>query len=92
MTTQPDLRPLGAILYIVAAFLTFGHVFNATFEPLQDCGAMPDLHDEKWDAFWECRLDNIVVEAYFGAGIPAVVSGIAWPVYWAGSIAIKVTK
>lgn len=92
MIEQTDMRRMGVFLYIVAAFLTFGHIFNAYFEPPVDCGDMPEVFAKGWDGYWDCRAVNIATERYVRAAFPAVLSGIAWPLYWAGSIAIKVTK
>jgi hypothetical protein len=91
--------PCAIAVYVIAGFLTFGHVYNANYvppQPLVDCGKKPEVLGDGWDEYWDCRRDNIDrkygATPPFVAAIPAFYAAIAWPVYWGGKIAIKVTK
>lgn len=88
-------------VYVVAGFLTFGHVFNANYvapTPVIDCGDKPDvLKDYEGNRAWyDCERKRIDAKysgtTYFEAAFPAVYAAIGWPVYWGGKLAIKVTK
>jgi len=87
------------VTYALGVFLTFGHVFNANYiepTPKIDCGERPTSIDVNWNAYWDCLRANIDAEysgtTRFQAGFPAAYAAIVWPIYWGGTIAIKVTK
>lgn len=84
--------------YMVGAFLTFGHVFNANYEPptqAAPCGWKPDVianpdGNRKW---WDCRMEEVNSQRVdaLDAGVLGTISAVAWPAYWAGRGAILVT-
>ncbi|MCG7507046.1 hypothetical protein [Mesorhizobium retamae] len=91
--------PLVLVAYVVAGFLTFGHVFNRSYEPptsVVDCGEVPDILSSEWDKYWVCRQDNIRAKysggSFVQSALPAMAAGLIWPIYWGGVAAIKVTK
>lgn len=74
---RPCCEALGIVSYLVAAFLTFGLVFN------QGCGW------RKVETFTE---SSISTSTSYKVCAEPVLAGAFWPVYWAGVGAIKVTK
>ena len=64
--------------YALAGFLTFGEVYNGL--RLADCGNLG--LSEAIGCNWKKST----------AGLPAMSAGLVWPVYWAGRLAIEVTK
>ncbi|TPJ86974.1 MULTISPECIES: hypothetical protein [unclassified Mesorhizobium] len=96
---QSRTMPFIIAAYAIGAFLTFGHIFNQNYvepTPVVDCGQMPEVLGHGWDAYWDCRQSNIYAPgtgtSRFEAGFPAAYAAIAWPIYWGGHFAIKVTK
>lgn len=84
-------------VYVVVGFLTFGHVFNANYvepTPVEQCGAKPNILDDRpgWDKWYDCTHPDWRMHTTLGASFPAMLAGAAWPVYWGGKLAIKVTK
>jgi hypothetical protein len=65
------------IVYLVAGFLTFGHVYNRNYPGV----CVPDT-----DGYWVCKSESM--DASFGG----VLAGFGWPVYWGGVLALEVTK
>jgi hypothetical protein len=86
-----EIIAIGA--YAVCAVLTFGHVFNNNYTPPVDCGPRPHSAEkpELYEAWRYCTFDYDSVDT-FEAGFPAAYAGAAWPLYWAGRIAIAVTR
>jgi hypothetical protein len=85
--------------YAIAAFLTFGYVFNENYvepTPVVDCGVVPKVMSGDWDAYWNCRKSNIEAigsgTTKFDAGFPAAYAAVLWPLYWGAHLGIKVTK
>lgn len=86
------LNVIGACAYIVVASLTYGTVFNDTYNPRPDCGARPDsvAHAEQYEIWYDCQFGDHTDA--FEAGLPAAYAAAFWPLYWAGRIGIAVTK
>lgn len=65
-------------VYVVAAFATFGWVFNTT-PPDNRCYV--NDKGEQYDCF-----------ETMARSLSAVLSGGGWPIYWAGTLSIKYVK
>lgn len=91
--------PAAIAIYALGAFLTFGHIFNLNYTeatPIVECGDVPEIVTPAWNSYWSCRQGNIDAKysgtSRFDAGFPAFYAAVAWPIYWGGHFAIKVTK
>lgn len=82
-----------ALLYAIAGFLTYGHVFNSLYAEPGECGTRPNSIEEPsaYSRWLDCTFPPFATTTV-GAFYPALAAGAIWPVYWTARGSIWVTK